>query len=502
MEKGQTVDLNIIDMSTEGAGIGRAASGDAAGEGFVVFVPGAVYGDRVSARLKKVKKRYAFADLIEVTEKSPHRREEYEVCEYVEICGGCPFGKLKYGAQTELKEIQVKNKLTRIGGVNFEGESVFNPIITMSPEDNDGAGTEGYRNKARMTVSTGGYITEKGGIRHPVHEPRIGFMAGKSHNAVDCKDCRLQAETAMAAAEAVRRFMEEDNICSYDERWGKGLMEAMTVKTAFGTGEVMVILEIHGKGIPGAAKLIEYLDEYIYEAGGSLESVAIRYCDGKNAGETEILAGAPVINDEISHPGKPGEILKFEISPNSFYQVNTAQMIRLYDKVREYCFTGEERPVILDLYCGIGTIGLYLVDRAEAVLGIESVKDAVRDANRNAVINGVVNARYVCAKAEEFLPKAAAGASGEDSDIDEMVQKAAVAVMDPPRAGADRALLDTVNKIGIERVVYVSCDPATLARDVKYLGELGYKVVEATPADLFPDTAHCEAIVLLQKLQY
>lgn len=526
--KGQKVEVTIEDMSAEGAGIGRMDSGDS---GFVVFVPGAVCGDKVRATLKKVKKRYAIGELVEILEPSADRRDGDEICPYCDECGGCPFGVITYERQLAIKEMQVKNKLQRLGNVDFacsgigsgdEAGALLEPIISMDESDNFGAGNFGYRNKASMAISTGGYITEKGGIRKPVHEPRIGFRIRKSHEVVDCEECRLQATTAMAAADAVRRFMVEDHICSYDKRWDGGLMESMTVKTAFGTGEVMVVFDIHGKGIPGVSKLIEYLDDSVYEAGGSLESVVVRFCDGKRAGETEVIAGYPVIKDEIPHPANLDGVLRFEISANSFYQVNAVQMVRLYDKVREYCFEDDgefeviegliegrgkqapsemaKKPVVLDLYCGIGTIGLYLADRAEAVVGIEAVPDAVRDANRNAVINGIVNARYICGKAEEFLPKAVAGKSGADEDIETLIKAADVAILDPPRAGSDVALLDAVSAACIDRIVYVSCDAATLARDVKYLGELGYRLEKATPVDMFPETGCVETVVLLPKI--
>lgn len=518
MEKGQIVEVLIEDMSHEGQGIGRA-------EGLVVFVPGAVIGDVALAQLTKVKKNYAFSRLVEIKEYSEKRCDEFD-CEYLsEGCGGCPYGAIDYIAQTELKEMQVRAKLERLAGLE---EPVIRPIIAMEADDNDGMGPFRYRNKAQFPVSTGGIITRKGGVVENLGEPAVGFFRAKSHDVVDCEDCYLQSLAAMAAADALRTFMEEDNITAYDPKWDKGLIRHLIVKTAFTTGEVMVIIVINGKGIPNSQKLVEMLDDAIYEVGFSLESVVINQKKGSGVkkARTEkeqiqamsgeimgddkdnvILAGKPVIRDVFGD-------LEFEISPHSFYQVNPVQMKRLYDKVKEYCYGdyNGENPVILDLYCGVGTIGLYCADMAKAIVGIETVKAAVIDANRNAVINGIVNARYITGNAEEVLPKYVAfdgsTAVGTDesahTDIDPQlaaqIKSANVAILDPPRAGCRPELLEAVANVGVDRIVYVSCDPATLARDIKLLGEMGYEFVEATPVDMFPWTAHCEVIALLQRV--
>jgi len=472
MEKGQIVELTIEDISTEGQGIGRTDGG------MVVFVQDALPGDTVTVELTKVKKNYAFGRIVEILHVSEYRREE-GWCPYQDVCGGCPFGRLEYGKQLELKERQVRSRLERIAGI----EAAIHPIVGMgaAPEEGLEAG-ERYRNKAVMKISTGGLMTRKGGIQEPVHEPRIGFSPAKSREVTDCLDCRLQVGTAMAAAEATRRFMEEDHICSFDERWDKGLMRQMTVKTAFGTGEVMVIYDIHGKGIPNAAKLVEYLDDTVYEAGGSLESVVIR-----NEKKTETIAGKNTITDTVVVDDR---ILEFEISANSFYQVNHDQMEKLYSIVRSYC-RRVDNPVVLDLYCGAGTIGLSVADLASKVYGIEIVKDAVLDANRNAVINGAVNATYTCGKAEELLPQWTAERREE--------ARADIAILDPPRAGCKQELLHAIADASIPEVIYVSCDPATLARDVKLLHEKGYALVEATPVDMFPNSGHVETVALIQK---
>lgn len=562
IEKGQIVELTIEDMSAEGRGIGKIYEEE---RGFAVFVQGTVVGDRVKAELTKVKKNYAFGRVTEVLESSPDRQESF--CPYSGLCGGCVYSQLSYEAQLALKEKQVREKLLRLGGLT---DPVIMPIIGMGEEDSYEVPFR-YRNKASMPVSTGGLITEKGGIVKPVHEPRVGFYRPKSHDVVNCEDCLLQSEPAMAAASALRRFMEEDHITSYDPRWEKGLMRHMIVRTAAGTGEVMVILVINGKAIPNAPKLIEMLDEAIYnvpvyEEGPlagvefNLESVVVNINKSKNL-EGQILgeecitiAGKPTITEEVGG-------LSFEISPLSFYQVNRQQMIRLYDKALEYAsLKGDE--TVLDLYCGVGTIGLFsaaemnrkaaeaaaaleMIETGAAmgkaassdapgaagaddaakplkqgrVIGIESVKGAVLDANRNATINNIVNARYVCGKAEEELPKMVRSKAEEEKAVrtataqygegaakkevlkDESlrIEHADVVILDPPRAGCEQPLLEAVVKVRPDRIVYVSCDPATLARDIKWLGEHGYEFKEATPCDMFPWTGHVETVVLMSR---
>ena len=552
MEKGQIVELTIEDMSAEGRGIGKIYDDE---RGFAVFVQDTVVGDRAKVELTKVKKNYAFGRVSEMLALSPDRQESF--CPHSGLCGGCVYSQLSYEAQLALKEKQVREKLVRLGGLT---DPVIMPIIGMGGED----ATEvpfRYRNKASMPVSTGGLITQKGGIAKPVHEPRVGFYRPKSHNVVDCTDCLLQSEPAMAAAAALRQFMEEDHITSYDPRWEKGLMRHMIVRTAAGTGEVMVILVINGKAIPNAPKLVEMLDEAIYNvpvyedgplAGVefNLESVIVNINKSKNLegpilGEECItIAGKPTITEEVGG-------LSFEISPLSFYQVNREQMVRLYEKALEYAsLKGDE--TVLDLYCGVGTIGLFaaaemnrrtaelnaaaaarqVVENAASgqaaadkspgrVIGIESVKGAVLDANRNATINGIVNARYVCGKAEEELPRMvrtkaqeedaarkAAKQYGEAAAKKELLKDeslritgADVVILDPPRAGCEQSLLEAVVKAAPERIVYVSCDPATLARDIKWLGEHGYEFKEATPCDMFPWTGHVETVAVMERKQ-
>lgn len=500
-QKGQKYQIKITDMSDQGQGIGRT-------DGMAVFAAGAVPGDQVTVELTKVKKNYAFSRLIRIDEPSPQRIEA--PCPCVEQgCGGCSMSSLSYEGQLELKQKQVYEKLVRLGGLEHPR---VNPILGMTGE----SAPFFYRNKAQFPVSTGGIITRKGGVIENLGTPAVGFYKARSHEVVNCESCMLQSPAAMAAAAALRRFMEEDHITAWDEKWEKGLLRHLIVKTAFGTGEVMVILVINGKGIPNGQKLVEMLDEAVYEAGYSLESVVLNLNKKKTAeimGEECItLAGKPTILEQVGG-------LAFEISPRSFYQVNPVQMERLYEKALEYAgLTGAE--TVLDLYCGVGTIGLFCASSAAQVVGIESVKNAVIDANRNAVINGIVNARFLCGKAEEILPPLveagesaemqpddgdrAGGNAAEVQEIDPQVagyvREAKVAIVDPPRAGCRPELLEAISRTPVERIVYISCDPATMARDVKALGQLGYRFEEATPVDMFPWTGSVEVVCLLSKL--
>lgn len=501
MEKGQKIKLTIEDVTAEGQGVGRSD------EGAAIFVGGALPGDKVTVELTKVKKKYAFGRVLFMDEPSEDRTDGF--CTY-EDCGGCPYGNLTYEKQLTIKRKHVVDALTRLGSVK---NPVVNDIIGMDEPYY-------YRNKASMPVSTGGIITRKGGVVENLGVPSVGFYQAKSHKVVDCQACGLQSPAAMAAAEALRRFMDEDNITGYDPKWEKGLMRHMVVRTAFGTGEVMVILVINGKGVPNAAKLVEYMDDAIAsiseeeDSRFSLESVYLNVHKDKSSeifGEKmELLTGKRTIEEHIGN-------MRFEISPMSFYQVNPWQMEKLYDRAAAYAnLSGGE--TILDLYCGAGTIGLWLLDDLRqrnklsedtALIGIESVRSAVLDANRNAVINNMVSPRFICGRAEEELPKLLDKHYSEENgetaeDIAEKggihIDSVDVVILDPPRAGCDAGLLQAVADAAPERIVYVSCDPATLARDIKLLGDMDYEFVEATPVDMFPWTGHVETVVLMSRV--
>ncbi len=472
MKENETIELIIEDMLDDGRAFGRH-------DGFAVFVDGGVPGDRITAKVLRSKKSSCDAKMTNIVEPSPDRVSAR--CPYYGKCGGCTLQELSYEAQKKLKENQLRSKLRRLGGLE-------SPLV----RETIGAETlDYYRNKATFAVGPHG---------------EVGFVRSKSHWVIDIEDCLLQTDAAMVCADALRAWLRDAG--------GRVGITHLVVKTAFGTGEVMAVLYAESKKIQGVEKLVEMLDDAVYslDSGNSLESVALVH-----QGKTTLLAGKPTITEEVSRGD--GRLIKYEISTQSFYQVNPEQMPKLYDKVLEYSGLGSgdegegSKPVLLDLYCGIGTIGIWLADKAKQVIGIETVKPAVIDANRNSVINGLVNTRYICGKAEEELP----GMMGlcklyKWNEVNERVEREPVfrldellgdagselvAVLDPPRAGCDEALLEAIAGVGACRIVYVSCDPGTLARDMKYLVAHGYEFVEATPVDQFPMTSSIESVSLL-----
>lgn len=471
MKQGDLVTIDIIDAGMEGEGIGRA-------DGMAVFVPGAVVGDRVQVELTMVKKNFARGQMLVLEEPSPDRQEAF--CQYYGDCGGCSLQAMTYDAQLKLKEKWVKDKLVRIGGQ--EDPKVMPTIGMEDPIE--------YRNKAQFPVNAG-YMKKNAEGKYRNTQPvRVGFYRPRSHSVVDCDYCAIQSAPANAIAEAVRQYVEETGVSIYDEKSGIGMLRHVIVKSGFTTGEVMAIFVVNDDHLPKVERLVELCDDAVNALGTdedwfwALESVVLninRSKGGEIMGKDCVtIAGKNTILDQIGD-------LTFEISPLSFYQVNPVQTVALYDKVKEFAgLTGEE--TILDLYCGVGTIGLYCAEGAARIIGVEVVKQAVIDANRNAVINGIVNAEYICGKAEEVLAKRLQGV------------KADVVILDPPRSGCDQALIDSVLKVAPKRIVYVSCDPATMARDIKVLTERDYKLEVAQPVDMFPHTANVETVVLLSKL--
>lgn len=508
--EGQTVELEITDMTDDGKGLGRLS-------GLAIFVAGAVPGDRVSARITRLKKRYAFAETIELLEASATRVQP--PCPYYQECGGCSMLELSYEEQLRIKRKNIITKLERIGALE---EPTVREVLGAADRIGAGGGQVGQIGRPGKSEETGQLeqIESAGGADSEAFEsmlryrnkaefavamtsagPLVGFNKRGSNKIVDCTDCLLQKRTTMAAANAVREILKDKLLTVYDARHGKGFLRGFTIKVCEGTGEMMLIFTGTSKQLPNAEKVIYTISDAIDaistdEEPYFLQSVVIEVNKAKDIREPaaayEVVAGSNTITD-ITDDG-----MKFEISAPAFYQVNTKQMSKLYAKVREYaCLKGGE--TVFDLYCGIGTIGLSMADEAGMIIGIESVKNAVIDANRNAVINGIVNARYYTGRAEQVMPRLLDKEDKLFVDyIDENAPK--IAVLDPPRAGCDEALLRAVASCDVDKIVYVSCDPGTLARDIKLLHELGYEFLEATPVDMFVVTMHVECVVLLTKI--
>lgn len=493
-EKNQIVVVKIEDMGTDGEGIGKI-------DGYTLFVKDALIGDLVEAKILKPKKSYAYARLEKILEPSNDRIEP--PCPYHRQCGGCQIQALSYDAQLRYKENKVRNNLMRIGKFDAELiDEVMEPIVGMQEEvqtivqGSNGTQFGGfrYRNKAQYPVGTdkdGNLIT--------------GFYAGRTHSIIANTDCLLGVDINRAILEAVLSYMKEHNILAYDEESGKGLVRHVLIREGFRTGEIMVCLVVNGKSLPDNEKLIERLREAVgvpsdsmsvegvsgsAQNGWKLTSVSLNSNQENTnvilGNRTEVLWGQPYITDYIKD-------IVFQISPQSFFQVNPIQTEKLYSKALEYAgLTGNE--TVWDLYCGIGTISLFLAKQAKQVYGVEIVPEAIQDAKRNAEINGIVNAEFFVGKAEEVLP-----AFYEQEAAASRAATADVIVVDPPRKGCDEVCLNTMIKMQPKRIVYVSCDSATLARDLKYLCEGGYAVRKVQAVDQFGQTVHVESVVSLHR---
>lgn len=448
MKKDDLIQVKIEDMGTDGAGIGKM-------DGFAVFIKDALIGDVVEAKIMKMKKNYGFARLIRIIMPSPHRVEPK--CPVARQCGGCQIQALAYPEQLKFKENMVLNNLKRIGGFT---DIKLEPIVGMEDPYH-------YRNKAQFPVG----VNREG-------KTVTGFYAGRTHFIIENRDCALGVKVNEEILDIVMEHMEANKIPAYQETNGQGLVRHVLIRYGFTTKEIMVCLVINGKRLPAAEKLVNKL-----RAIEGMTSITLNVNTKQSnviLGEEIILLwGRTYIEDYI------GEI-KYQISPLSFYQVNPVQTAKLYQKALEYAgLTGEE--TVWDLYCGIGTISLFLAQKAKKVYGAEVVPEAIADARNNAKINGFGNAEFYVGKAEEVLPR--------------MYEKdgiyADVIVVDPPRKGCEESLLDTIAAMGPERVVYVSCDSATLARDLKYLCGKGYEVVRGQGYDQFCHSTHVETAVLL-----
>ncbi len=479
-KKNDIVTVTIEDIGNDGEGIGKAA-------GYTLFVKDAVIGDRVEARITKCKKNYGYARVEKVLQPSSFRVEPK--CMFHRQCGGCQIQAMRYDRQLAYKQDKVRNNLLRLGGFGQEEvDAVMEPIIGMEQPWH-------YRNKAQYPV---GY--DKNG------RMVTGFYAGRTHDIISNTDCALGAPENQQILEAVLAYMRENHASAYRETEGKGLVRHILIRTGFASGEIMVCLVINGKGLPEEGRLAEKLTGlHFAERVKRITSICISINTEKTnvimGKEIRVLWGSGKISDTLGG-------ITFSISPLSFYQVNPAQTEKLYSLALEYAgLTGKE--TVWDLYCGIGTISLFMAKGAKQVYGVEVIPEAIEDARENARRNQIDNVQFYVGKAEEVLPAFYEGAGGKvqavegsldmaDSDIgtaegkEDGMLHPDVIVVDPPRKGCDGKCLETMLAMRPERIVYVSCDSATLARDLRVLCDGGYVLKRVRAVDQFGHSVHVE----------
>ncbi len=481
MKKNDTAVVKITDIGVNGEGIGKV-------DGYTLFIKDAVIGDTVEAKVMKAKKNYGYARLMEIIEPSPDHVEPK--CPFARRCGGCQIQEMSYERQLAFKEQKVRGNLERIGGFSPELlDQVTEPIVGMDEPFF-------YRNKAQFPFG-----------RDKAGTPVTGFYAGRTHDIIANTDCALGVPVNKEILEIILDYMKENDVPAYDEKTGRGLVRHVLIRYGFTTKEIMVCLVVNGHKIPHIEKLIEKLTA-IPGMTSITMSVNTKQTNVIMGDSFEVLWGQGYITDYI------GDI-KYQISPLSFYQVNPVQTQKLYSLALEYAdLKGGE--TVWDLYCGIGTISLFLAQKAGQVYGVEIVPQAIDDARENAKLNGITNAEFFVGKAEEVLPEYYAREMGVKNSVDkdgtqaksgtggdeenrqaQAAVRADVIVVDPPRKGCDETLLETIIRMAPEKVVYVSCDSATLARDLKVLCGNGYELEKVRAVDQFPMTVHVESIVKL-----
>ena len=523
--KGQEIRVRIIDLGMRGEGIGRLE------DGYTVFIKDAVIGDYVRASIMKANKSYAYAHLEQILQASPHRVEP--LCPVARQCGGCQLQALSYEQELAYKQNKVRADLIRIGGFPEEEiDAVMEPVVGMQDNPN---GPWRYRNKAQVPVgyasagASAGYGAAGGTFGHKAAAERTGevagarkgagagkrakntgrrvvagFYAGRTHSIIPMTDCLLGDEVNKDILNRVLTYMAIHRVPPYDEETGKGLVRHILIRSGHFSGQIMVCLVVNGDSLPYEADLVDHLTGV-----PGMTSIVLN----ENTERTNVILGKKLRTlwgrDEIedtlqvydvtqeSEAGSTvftptGESVTFRISPLSFYQVNPEQTQKLYSLALDYAgLTGKE--TVWDLYCGVGTISLFMARHAGKVCGVEIIPEAIENAKQNAARNGIENAEFYVGKAEEVLPDyvQARRAAGEDPGID-------VICVDPPRKGCDAKCLETILEIRPERVVYVSCDPATLARDLRILADGGYQLKKVRPVDQFGHTVHVECCALLE----
>lgn len=449
LKKNDEIELSITALSSEGSGVGHY-------EGMAVFVDGAAVGDLLKMHIIKVKSSYAVGKIVRIIKPSKHRITPD--CPVYDRCGGCSYRHIRYEQELEVKRQRVEDALRRIGGLDISVDEIIR-----------GEATDGYRNKAQYPIGF-----------DAAGKTVIGFYAKKSHRIIDCRRCALQPPEFEAIVNTIAKWAAESGVSFYDEEKHKGLLRHIYLRKGRATKQTMVCLIINGDSVPKKEKLIKMLTE----TDETVCSVVLN----SNREKTNVILGekcttvfgSDFIEDELCG-------LTFEISPLSFYQVNPAGAELLYQKAAEMAEL-KKTDILLDLYCGAGTIGLSMADKVEKVVGAEIIEQAIENAKENAERNGIENAEFFCSDAAEISAK-----------LLERGFRPNVIVLDPPRKGCSREMVDTAVKLNPERIVYVSCDPATLARDCKLFGELGYEAKKAVAVDMFPRTVHVETVCLMSR---
>ena len=459
--KNDTVRLIITDIGTNGEGIGRV-------DGYTLFIKDAIIGDEVEAKIIKAKKNYGYARLMNIINPSKDRIEP--VCPVARQCGGCQIQEMDYQAQLRFKQELVKNNIERIGHIS---DYQMMPVIGMDEPFH-------YRNKAQYPVG----MDKDGNIV-------MGFFAGRTHHIIDNTDCALGAKINSRILGIIKEYMQDNMIKPYDEDKHAGTVRHILIRNGYHTDQIMVCLVINAESIKNSDDLVKRLKDI-----DGMTSIMININRNKTnviLGDTcKTLWGKSYIEDYICD-------IRYQISPLSFYQVNPKQTEKLYSKALEYAgLTGNE--TVWDLYCGIGTISLFMAAKARKVYGVEIVPQAIEDAKNNARLNNIDNAEFFVGKAEEVVPAFYEELSRKAANGDEEAKRGIhpdVVVVDPPRKGCEETLLETVVKMSPKRMVYVSCDSATLARDLKFMEEHGYKVEKVQAVDQFGNTVHVETVVKL-----
>lgn len=435
---------------------GQGASGEGVGkiDGFTVFVAGAIKGETIRIKIIKMEKNYAIGKILEIIRVSEHRTEP--VCNIYKQCGGCNLQHMDYEGQLAFKKQRVIDALTRIG--KLQNIKVKDVLGMDNPYR--------YRNKVQLPVGEGSHGVE------------IGFYAPRTHDIIDMETCFIQTEAGDKLSAIIREWIRENNIEVYNEQRGTGSIRHIMIRRAFRTGETMLVLVTNTKDLPSKEKLINVVNQEFPEVTSIIQNINQKNTNVILGQTTITLWGKDTITDYI------GEF-SFSISPKSFFQVNPVQTEVLYGKALQLAnLTGEE--TVFDAYCGAGTISLFLAKKAKKVYGVEIIPEAIENAIENAKNNDITNTEFIVGEAEKIIPQL----------IDKGI-KANVVVVDPPRKGCDQALLHSIAKMAPERIVYVSCDPGTLARDLAVLSELGYESKEVQPVDMFPQTAHVECVAMM-----